>query len=216
METHASATATAQRHGGDFEIDGAVVARGMKLPVARFLAEMRRGNVHGLVEKGEGDDEGRYRLSFRYRGRQLQMIVGDDGGVIGEALDLRASPVDGAILKARLRGELSHQAQLRWPTTYRRLAERIAFSSPKATSLIGDALEAMMEEDARASRPLLTALAVESVRPGLPARWFYRKASTLGLFQGGPADVEAYAFHARELQRAILFYAQPTPAAENA
>lgn len=216
METNTSIAVTAHRPGGDFEIDSAIVSRGMKLPVAHFMAEMRRGNVHGLVEKGEGEDEGRYRLRFRYRGRQLQMVLGSDGQVVGEELDLRAPPTDGAILRTRLRRELCRQAQFGLPTTYPRLAERIAFSSLKAIGLIGEALETMMEEDAREGRPLLAALAVESVRPGLPAYWFYRKASALGLFQGNPGDVESYAFHARELQRAILFYAQPAPVAVHA
>ena len=216
MEALGSAAASAQRLGGDFQIDSAIVARGLKLAVPHFLAEMRRGHVHGLVEKGEGEDEGRYRLSFRYRGRQLQLIVGDDGCVIGDSLDLRAPPTNGEILKERLRQELIRQAQIGFPTFYGRLAGRIAFAAPKAITTIGEALEAMMEEDARESRPLLAALAVESVRPGLPAPWFYRKAAALGLFLGNPADVEGYAFHARELQRAILFYARSVPAAAHA
>lgn len=216
MERCGSAAAAAQRAGGDFEIDSAMVARGMKLTAAHFMAELRRGHVHGLVEKGEGEDDGRYRLSFRYRGRQLQMIVGRGGQVISETLNLQAPPADSAILKARLRRELTRQAQLGWPMTYRRLADRIAFSSPKAVDLIGEALGAMMEDDVRDGRPLLASLATESVQPGLPARWFYRKASALELFQGDPADVEGYAYHARELQRAILFYARPLPATVHA
>lgn len=213
METNTSAVATAQQPTGDFEIDSAIVARGMKLSVPHFLAEMRRGNVHGLVEKGEGDDEGRYRLNFRYRGRQLRMVIASDGRVVAEELDLRAPSTDGDILKTRLRRELTSQAQLGLPTMYRRLAERLAFSSSRAVGTIGRALEATMEEDAREGRPLLAALAVENVRPGRPARWFYQKAAALGLFHGDASDVEGYAFHARELQRAILFYAQPAAAA---
>lgn len=209
MESHTSVAATAQRYGGNFEIDSAVVARGLKLAVPHFMAEMRRGNVHGLVERGEGEDEGRYRLSFRYRGRELQMIVGSDGRLIGEELDLRAPPTDGEILRVRVRQELVKQAQLGFPTTYGRLAERIAFSSPKAPRLIGEALERLMEEDAREGRPLLASMAIESISPGRPANWFYQKATALGRFTGVAGDVEGFAFHAEELQRAILFYAQP-------
>lgn len=209
MERDTSAIAAVRHRGGDFEIDSAIVARSMKLPVAHFMAEMRRGNVHGLVEKGEGEDEGRYRLSFRYRGRALQMIVGSDGRLVDEALDLQAAPTDGGILKERLRQELVKQAQLGLPVTYRRLAERIAFLSSRAIGRIAEALEASMEEDALEGRPLLAALAIESIRPGLPAQWFFRKAEALGLFSGGPEDVEAYAFHAQELQRAVLLNASP-------
>ena len=34
-----------------------------------FWREMKRGIVYGVVERGEGDDAGRVRLTFRYRAR---------------------------------------------------------------------------------------------------------------------------------------------------
>src|SRR5690606_38460120 len=81
--------AIAQRPDGDFEIDSAVVAKRMRMSVAHFMAELRRGNVVSLVEKGHGEDEGRYRLSFRYGGRHLRVIVGGDGRLIEEIFDFR-------------------------------------------------------------------------------------------------------------------------------
>lgn len=203
---------TASRRGGDVEIDSAVIARGMNMPIGHFMAEMRRGNVHGIVEEGVGEDEGRYRLSFRYRGRELRMIFEGDGRFVGEELNLTAPPRNDGILGLRLRQELTRQAILRIPTTYGRLAERLSFASAKASQRIDEALETLMVEDAREGRPLLSALAVAAVTPGLPAPRFFRRASALGLFAGAPEDVEGYAFHARELRRAILFYARPDPA----
>lgn len=73
---------------GGPEIDAAVVARAMKLAVEYFLRQMRRGAIQGRVERGIGEDEGRYRLSFRYRDRELRMVVGDDGQIIDQELTL--------------------------------------------------------------------------------------------------------------------------------
>ena len=60
-----------------------------------------------------------------------------------------------------------------------------------------------MDDDADEGLPLLAAVAVKALDPGLPAPWFFRKAEDMGLFAGDPADLEAYAFHAREFYRAI-------------
>jgi hypothetical protein len=177
------------------------------MPLARVIKEMRCGNLRGRVEEGVGEDEGRYRLNFRYRGRELRMVFSSDGGLISEELDLPVSPRSREILKALIRKELVRQARLRVPTTYARLAKRIPLSSHKPLETIGKALDALMDDDARENRPLVASLAVETIEPGLPAQHFFRKVSDLGRFSCGARDVEAYAFHAKELQRAIRFYA---------
>lgn len=70
------------------EIDAAVAARGMKLAVEFFLRQIRQGKIRCLVERGIGDDEGRHRLSFKYRDRVLLLIVSDDGQVLSEDLTM--------------------------------------------------------------------------------------------------------------------------------
>jgi hypothetical protein len=111
------------------------------------------------------------------------------------------APADANALKTRLREELLMQAQARLPITYARLAESMVDSD--ATGVIRDALEQLMDDDAGEGRPLLAAVAVKALEPGLPAPWFFRKAEDMGLFDGDPADLEAHAFHAREFYRAI-------------
>ncbi|WP_051334237.1 hypothetical protein [Mesorhizobium sp. WSM3224] len=111
------------------------------------------------------------------------------------------APANANALKARLREELLLQAQARLPITYARLAECMVGSD--ATGVIRDALEQLMDDDAGEGQPLLAAVAVKALEPGLPAPWFFRKAENMGLFDGDPADLEAYAFHAREFYRAI-------------
>ena len=60
--------------------DGYVVAAEMVAPqlglaLDAFWREMRRGIVYGVVERGEGEDAGRTRLTFRYRSRSWSIIV---------------------------------------------------------------------------------------------------------------------------------------------
>ena len=69
---------------GDVEVDSPMVARGLKLPVEQFMAEMRRGIVYSLSERGIGEDEGRFRLTFRYRDRQFRIVVTATGEVVSE------------------------------------------------------------------------------------------------------------------------------------
>lgn len=115
------------------------------------------------------------------------------------------APADDNALKTRLRAELLLQAQTGLPITYARLAESTVVSV--APDVIRDALEQLMDDDADEGLPLLAAVAVKALQPGLPAAWFFRKAKDIGLFVGDPADLEAYAFHAREFYRAISLHA---------
>ncbi|MBZ9983546.1 MULTISPECIES: hypothetical protein [unclassified Mesorhizobium] len=114
-------------------------------------------------------------------------------------------PVDDNALKTRLREELLLQARTRLPITYARLAKSMVGS--QATGVIQGALEQLMDDDADEGLPLLAAVAVNALDPGLPAPWFFHKAEDMGLFAGDPADLEAYAFHAREFCRAIHLHA---------
>ena len=117
-------------------------------------------------------------------------------------------PGNDVVLKERLRQELVKQAHKRLPTTYVRLARAVAASSIGETAMLASALEQMMEEDAGEDQPLVAALVV-GLGIGLPAPWLFRKAMDLGKFDGQPGDVEAFAFHASELQRAISYYFSP-------
>ena len=69
---------------GVVEVDSPMVARGLKLPVEQFMAEMRRGIVYSLSERGIGEDEGRFRVTFRYRDRQFRIVVTATGEVVSE------------------------------------------------------------------------------------------------------------------------------------
>ena len=109
-------------------------------------------------------------------------------------------------LQAQLKEALVARAFSRLPITYRRLRSLLPALADGETDALRDALEQLMEEDVRAGRPLVAALAVGALDNGLPAPWFFRKAESLGKFAGPFTDLEAFAFHARELHRSISHY----------
>jgi hypothetical protein len=69
---------------GAVEVDATLVARGLNLPIEQFMAEMRRGIVHSTSERGIGEDEGRFRLTFRYRDRAFRLIATTAGEIVCE------------------------------------------------------------------------------------------------------------------------------------
>lgn len=148
----------------------------------------------------DGDETRYYSSSWPPRRNHFALAC---AGVAGNGFGLSAA---GRSLKVRLREELLLQAELRLPITYVELARHVVISSQAATIAIRDVLEQLIDDDVNKGRPILAAVAVAGVEPGLPAPWFFRKVEGLGLFAGDPVDVEAYAFHARELHRAFCFY----------
>ncbi|HVI59891.1 MAG TPA: DUF6522 family protein [Luteimonas sp.] len=66
------------------EIDGALVARGLGLPVERFRQLMDARKVAVLCERGTGADAGLYRASFYHEGRRVQLVVDENGTPVRE------------------------------------------------------------------------------------------------------------------------------------
>ena len=75
------------RHGialrdGDVEIDAWYLAPKLGLSPQQLIEEMRRGIVYGLVETGVDEDEGRTRLTFRYRARVWSVVLEPNGTIV--------------------------------------------------------------------------------------------------------------------------------------
>jgi hypothetical protein len=75
---------------GDVEIDAGYLAPKLGLSPRQLIDEMRRGIVYGVVETGVAEDEGRTRLTFRYRARAWRVVVEPDGTLV-EASDPAAT-----------------------------------------------------------------------------------------------------------------------------
>ena len=61
----------------DFVVEAERVAEKLGLSPESFWREMKRGIVYGVVERGEGEDAGRIRMTFRYRARSCTVMLED-------------------------------------------------------------------------------------------------------------------------------------------
>lgn len=77
MDQKRSTAITVSNDG--FTVDAELVAQKLGLPPDVFWQELKRGIVYGVAERGEGDDTGRTRLTFRYRSQAWCVTL--EGGV---------------------------------------------------------------------------------------------------------------------------------------
>jgi hypothetical protein len=65
-----------------FAIEAPDLAQLLDVAVETVRAEMRAGAITSRFERGEGEDEGRFRVTF-FRGRgRVQLVVSADGTVL--------------------------------------------------------------------------------------------------------------------------------------
>ena len=117
-------------------------------------------------------------------------------------------------LARRLRVHLQARATLRLPITYQEAAKALLLSPPNTIHQVAAALEQTMAEDAAAGRPFIAAMVISKTRGGLPAPGFFDCAARLGRFAGDATCLDAWAFHAAELNAAVAFWG-PTPQARS-
>lgn len=60
---------------GEVIVDARLVAEKLGLSIDSFWRQMQRGIVYSVVERGEGEDAGRVRLTFRCRARSWTVVV---------------------------------------------------------------------------------------------------------------------------------------------
>jgi hypothetical protein len=79
--------------GGDFVLDPALLAERFAINAERFRRLVRTGQVKSSVERGQGEDEGRQRLTVRCGNRAWTAVVDAGGRVVSENLRvLRHAP----------------------------------------------------------------------------------------------------------------------------
>jgi hypothetical protein len=64
------------------DIDAAVVAKGLYLEPEALRAALRDGTVTRTVEKGEGEDAGRYRVTFYAPTRRFRLLFTTTGEIV--------------------------------------------------------------------------------------------------------------------------------------
>ncbi len=103
-----------------------------------------------------------------------------------------------------LLNELDDAQRQRHLVTYRALIERLALPSPAMQTLTA-ALEHIAALDARAERPLRSALVISQGASRLPRTGFFECVSCLGRFVGASDGVAAASWHASEVARVFEF-----------
>jgi hypothetical protein len=68
---------------GEITVDARLIAPHLGLTPEEMIAEVRHGLVYQVAEKGLAADEGRLRLTFRYRARECRVVIDADGAVVG-------------------------------------------------------------------------------------------------------------------------------------
>jgi len=100
----------------------------------------------------------------------------------------------------RLAGLLDEARRQRRTLTYLEAADALQLPGPARIHQLTRLLEALLERDAAAGRPLRSALVTSRATPGRPAAGFFEHARRLGLHDGrdGPG------FHERLLEELFL------------
>lgn len=80
--------------GGDVEVDAAMLAAQLRLSEAELREGMRDGSITSRVERGEGDDAGRMRLTVFTEACRVRMVVDEAGSVLSsERIDFGDKPL---------------------------------------------------------------------------------------------------------------------------
>ena len=77
MVTNAGASVSFD--SGDVVVDAESLATWLGIDTATLTQAIENGTIRTLVERGEGEDEGRIRLTVRYNDEQFCMIREPDG-----------------------------------------------------------------------------------------------------------------------------------------
>lgn len=91
-----------QTSDGSFQVDAALLAEAFGLDPAAVPGLMRAGRITSRCERGEGEDAGRFRLSFFHAGRALRLTVDAQGTILSRALFDRPPP--GGLARPGTRG----------------------------------------------------------------------------------------------------------------
>lgn len=89
--TDIDSSATDRTGRQPFTLDAAFVARTFDLTTARVRVLMARGLFRSLVEKGEAEDAGNWRLTLRCGNRVWRGVVGSDGAIRQQSMGLVSS-----------------------------------------------------------------------------------------------------------------------------
>ncbi len=71
---------------GEITVDAELLASKLGLSSETLKREMRKGLVYSTVERGEEEDAGHTRLTFRYRATVWRVVIEPDGKLVDDPL----------------------------------------------------------------------------------------------------------------------------------
>ena len=112
-------------------------------------------------------------------------------------------------LHSKVRDHLKKIAPQRMPITCAELAQTLQLAPANTIHQVALALETLMEEDAAAGHPLISALVISRARGGLPAPGFFDCARRVVGYAGTEQGTDAHLFHAEAFEAAVRFWGKP-------
>lgn len=73
---------------GEFSVDAAEIANGLRIHPTQVLTGMRQRRITSICERGVDEDAGRYRLTFFYARRRFRLVVDEAGTIIDRAVEV--------------------------------------------------------------------------------------------------------------------------------
>lgn len=87
-----------RRDADGFDVDAELIGEGLALAPARVVELLRKGAITSRVERGEGDDAGRWRLSFYHASIRFRLIVDGEGAIVSRSrVDYGTAPLPAAM-----------------------------------------------------------------------------------------------------------------------
>lgn len=182
-------------------VDPDYLAPKLGLTPDSLRAGLRKGDVVGVTETGEGADSGKTRVILRTSTRAWAAEVDASGAAreIPPPRVIEAASGKEKDLSDRIRAHLEGLAENEVPITYGALARALGLWAPGSIAKVTRALEITMREDAAAELPFIAARAVARGHSTLPGKGYFDLARALSR---GPRTGESEAeSHARELSQ---------------
>ncbi|GGK23231.1 DUF6522 family protein [Salinarimonas ramus] len=90
-----------RRDADGFDVDAELIGDGLGLPAERVVALLREGAITSRVERGEGEDAGRWRLTFYHESARFRIVVEDETGRVltRSRVDLGDGPLSPDVLR---------------------------------------------------------------------------------------------------------------------
>ena len=72
---------------GDFVLDPAALASRFGLSSSVFRSNLQRGFITSMIEQGQGEDAGTWRLTLRFGNRVWQVIINAEDEIVTETMN---------------------------------------------------------------------------------------------------------------------------------